>query len=149
MNCRDQKRAISLLVDRELDKESAEALRTHLAHCPECRLLYENVTALDADLRSVMGPSTMPALADRVKERIAAQRENRTPYGLIPQWANAALLTVAVVVAVALGNMAGDSVTDSVLTARSDRSNDLIELFLPEDGSSLVEIVSAVGGEEE
>ena len=66
---------ISPFIDHELDGQSVENLRGHLASCPTCPPLYASVVAASAALSKSRDPDdSIPAnLAKRIRKYLATQ----------------------------------------------------------------------------
>ncbi len=68
-NCREAVARLNQYLDRELNSDEQEVVKTHLAHCPPCLDLFrfeENVlTFVGNRCRETMAP---PALRDRVQK---------------------------------------------------------------------------------
>lgn len=72
MDCEQVLEAVSAALDGELSPTEEAQLEAHLAVCPACRALAEELSALNAALEE-QEPAPPQWLADRVMERIAEQ----------------------------------------------------------------------------
>ena len=95
---------ISAAVDGALSPAQQEKLEAHLALCPECRALYEELTALYAALLD-LPPVEVPAgLTERIMAAVAAEQvlpfapaEKKKPAAHWQRWlASAAVLAVVI-----------------------------------------------------
>jgi len=145
MDCQIYQKEISGLLDGELDDKSAKRLKEHLAVCPTCSAIHERMKALGDNLKAVQASKPSPALAEKVKAAVARERERAEDRLLVPLRAQLPLAAVLVLLAVGLGNLAGQSMTD-LLTA--DRSEEIIELVTVNGDRSFADLVMDVGSEE-
>lgn len=73
-HCDEYLELISAAVDGALSPAEQKKLESHLASCPECRALYEELTALHAAL-SDLPPVEVPAgLTERIMDAVAAEQ---------------------------------------------------------------------------
>lgn len=145
MNCRTFQRQISSFVDAELAPAAAEALRAHLAECPECRSRYERVAALNRALKATPVGRPHPSLAGEVKARIgkaAARRDERRGF---PDWIRVPLAAVIVLLALGLGNLAGRSMFGIVSPQQPES---FLEIVALDTNRSLADMVLEVASEE-
>jgi anti-sigma factor RsiW len=103
-------------VDRELDADSATAVRDHLNGCAPCRQRVAEREALGRLVRS------MPyyAAPDRLRERVSARATASAPVGRLLTWAAAAVLVVSVGGGIALLQSIttrGDAMVDDVVNS--------------------------------
>lgn len=92
MNCEQALEAISAKLDGELDEAGVRELDAHLAGCPECRRIFEELKSID---------DSMQDLSDNVPEelrtRVMAQVEKEPRTGKRqPKWLAGALAAAAV-----------------------------------------------------
>lgn len=74
-HCDEYLELISASLDGALSPEEQEALTAHLASCPECQRLFDDLLSLRAALRD-LPPVEVPAgLKDRVMDAVAAEAE--------------------------------------------------------------------------
>jgi anti-sigma factor (TIGR02949 family) len=142
MDCRERENQISMLLDGELQPSASEELVRHVATCKSCRIVYDGMLALNVDLkasaRDVAMPSNLPA---RIKERISAARNREFDKGLAIIWRQVPIMAMIVLLAIGLGNLAGRSVSDILL---SDRQNTIVQSIMPDTGESLGDLLMDV-----
>jgi len=145
MNCEHYRKRLSKQADRELDRASAEELEEHLAACPECRLFRDGMESLGREIR-VIGVTQLPiGLAERVKGRVARERERRLDSVFIPAWSRVPLVALITLAAVGLGNVAGSSIS-AMFT--SERTDDTVEYLLVSQSPSFADALMDTGNEE-
>src|SRR6476619_5283242 len=110
MHCADAKQAIEQYCDGELDPARGDAVREHLAACPACMRVAEQLDSL----RSVVRDGAMYFTAPDALRRRVAVHASRSPIAalrrrvVLPLWgfagaaATAMALAVSVTIAVAL-----------------------------------------------
>ena len=72
-HCEEYIELISAAVDGALSPREREELDLHLAACPACRSLYEELRSLHAALAAMPPVETPPGLSGRVMDAVAAQ----------------------------------------------------------------------------
>ena len=92
MSCEHVERDLDAYLDRELDAQSAAAIRDHVSGCASCR---RQVAAREALRRLVRAAPYHPA-PDRLRERVLAQIKPSTSMRRVFTWAAAAALVVSV-----------------------------------------------------
>ena len=107
MECHGYQRLISRLVDGELEASLAHELNDHLAGCPACGQIYQRMLELNRGLGSVPSPALKPALAERVKERIADRRRAIEEKEGMRLWVRVPLMAMVAFLALGLGELAG------------------------------------------
>jgi len=85
-NCEQYWELISASLDGALTPEEQRRLEAHLAGCPECRSLWEELSGLEAELRELESPSQ--GFADAVMAAAAATEQD-IPFTNLPQDRNA------------------------------------------------------------
>ena len=75
MRCDDVGVALDARVTGTLDRAGAAALDEHLAGCPECQVLVEDVCRLQAELRLIGSEGPGPRAWDRIAARLEADPE--------------------------------------------------------------------------
>ncbi len=98
-------RHITAYIHKELSPESAERVQRHLASCPRCRELYEQMRFAASAVRRLPHRSAPDSVWERIEARIVAQNPeeaaSRMPTGL--RWqvvvGGAAVLLIALLVA--------------------------------------------------
>ncbi len=142
MDCRERENQISMLMDGELQPSASEELVRHVATCKICRMVYDGMLALNVDLKvstkDVAMPSNLPA---RIKERISAARNREFDKGLAIIWRRLPIMAMIALLAIGLGNLAGNSVSDILL---SDRHNTVVQSMIPDTGESLGDLLMDV-----
>lgn len=89
MNCEKAMELLSAKLDGELDASEEALLAEHLAQCPECRALEQELLSLDAALRTA--EEEPPAeLAENVMASVRRERIRRTNTRRVLIWAAAA-----------------------------------------------------------
>lgn len=73
MDCAAAHIALSAHLDGELTPAEAQELQEHLALCPQCRALQEELSALQELLRQIDMPSPPPELKERVMAHLPPQ----------------------------------------------------------------------------
>jgi anti-sigma factor RsiW len=116
--CTDVETLIALRVDGAATPAEDARLDAHLAVCPDCAALLEEVTTLDAALAARLGGAEPSAAFDAaVRTRIRAER--RAVGGWVPDVLNAAgvlvVLVAAVPTALGWGGAAGVAAAAGVL----------------------------------
>ena len=81
-NCEQYWDLISYSLDGALTEEEQRRLDRHLAQCPDCRAMWEQLSGLDAALMELEAPS--PDFTDRVMAA-AAETEQDIPFTNLPQ----------------------------------------------------------------
>lgn len=99
MNCEQALEAMSARLDGELDEQQTQALEAHLAQCPECRRLFDELSRIDGAVPS-LDAEAPEALTARVMEQV--RREPRRAERRFP-WLAGALAAAAVAAVVILG----------------------------------------------
>ena len=111
MNCRENRKLVSLLIDGELDEKKAASVRGHMADCQACAEFYTGAASLQSDLETSLGVPIPRDLTLRVKASIAREREKASHVFLLPRWVRVPLMAVLVIAAVGLGSLAGQSLS--------------------------------------
>ncbi len=125
MECGKYKEQISLMIDGELDISASEALKAHLADCPECRRFHARLHALNMALGSVSCFAAGPALAERVKERLSRRKSHRFASDSVI-WLKVPVMAMIILLAIGLGNLAGRSISDFITSTGLHSSAELI-----------------------
>jgi len=142
MDCRERENQISMLMDGELQPSASEDLARHVATCKSCRIVYDGMLALNVDLKASATDVAMPSnLPTRIKERISAARNREFDKGLAIIWRRAPIMAMIALLAIGLGNLAGRSVSDILL---SDRQNTIVQAMIPDSGESLGDLLMDV-----
>ncbi len=145
MKCGIYQKEISLFLDGVLDEPVLDALRAHLDACPECRRVYEGMSAVNETLRSGPIPCPHGSLADRVKERIAARGQFHVGGRSIPLWGSVPLVAFLVLAALGIGNLAGQSLTGLVAFERPESR---LELLVADNENSFADVMLDMRGGE-
>lgn len=145
MSCITYQRMISQLVDGELHDSATEEVRSHMNRCDDCRTFYERLLSLNEDFRVVGSVLPNTALAERVKDRIASLEADRTPRQWIPSWVQLPLVAAVLLCALGIGNYAGRSLTELLVSDTQQRG---IELLVMENGQSFADVILDIGQEE-
>ncbi len=93
--CDLARRLLHESLERELVPAESERLEAHLARCPACRELREDLPGLLADLASLPSPGMPPDLREKIRARTV--EAPRTRLGRVALLAAAAMLTIALV----------------------------------------------------
>ena len=145
MDCRDCQQRVSMLVDGELGEVLTEEVTRHLTACPDCRRVYERISHVSDVMRSFADLAPSSTLAERVKARIAVERERGDEKVFLPVWGRVSLMAMLILLAVGLGNLAGRSMNE-MLTV--DHSEQILELIAPSQGQSFSDALITLGTEE-
>lgn len=81
-NCSEYRELISASLDGALTPEEQEKLDAHLSECPDCRTMWEQLSALEPELMELSEPSE--GFADRVLAA-AETLEQDVPFTNLPQ----------------------------------------------------------------
>ncbi len=142
MDCRQRENRISMLLDGELHPSESEELVRHMATCKSCRMVYDEMLALNLDLNASGEHVAMPSnLPTRIKERISAARNEEFDRGLAIIWRRAPIMAMIALLAIGLGNLAGRSVSNILF---SDRQNTIVQAMIPDTGESLGDLLMDV-----
>jgi anti-sigma factor RsiW len=144
MECGKYKEQISLMIDGELSVSASEALKAHMAACPDCRRFHERLDALGIILSSTSSVEPRPALAERIKEGLARRKNHRLERDPV-LWRRVPVMAMIVLLALGLGNLAGRSISD-LLTSGQDHTS--LELIASDSESSLSDALLELGAEE-
>jgi anti-sigma factor RsiW len=115
MSCEVVERDLDAYVDRELDSDSATAIRDHLNGCATCRRRVVERQALG---RLVQATPYYPA-PDRLRARVSARATRSTSVRRLLTWAAAAVVVVSVGGGITLMRSAmtrDDAIVDEVVT---------------------------------
>ena len=85
MRCEDYRELMSERVDDCLDAAGARRLEEHLAACAACRRELAELQETVAALRSLPAAAAPPAMAERVRIRLAGRRGSFTEFVNLPQ----------------------------------------------------------------
>jgi predicted anti-sigma-YlaC factor YlaD len=124
MKCKEIQEKLSAYLDSEIDGDTRSTIERHLAQCAACSKLSERLTSLDEQLRNG-APEPGPLLADRIKNAVFGSEEKLRP-GLA--WFRVPAFALALVSAIVIGNMMGNSLTK--MTA-ADRTAITLEELTP------------------
>ncbi len=145
MECHSYQRLISKLIDGELAAPATQELRDHLAACPECDRMYQQMSAMTRSLESVWTPTPEPGLAGRVKARVADERRAIEQKEGMRSWVRVPLMAMVVLLALGLGNLAGKSMTEII---GSDDAGEALEGIGPDLTQSFADVLIDLGSEE-
>ena len=99
-HCEDYIELISAGLDGALSPAEAEALNAHLAQCPDCRALYDDLAALHAGLAELPFAEPPAELPERIMAAVSAEKVVPLPTKKNLQWkkwmASAAVLALVV-----------------------------------------------------
>lgn len=73
-DCEHWQEMMSCMIDGELDKAELEALKTHIAGCPECAALFEAFSSVSTELGKLEEPPE--SVAPRVMYAIRGKKKN-------------------------------------------------------------------------
>jgi anti-sigma factor (TIGR02949 family) len=133
MDCRDYQQRISALLDGELSDRDAEEVTRHIAACPGCRHAYDRMSQINDLMRSQADLVVRSTLAERVKARVEDERNRREEKAFLPVWGRVSLMAMIILLAVGLGNLAGRSMNQMLMT---DHSQEFLELVAPSKSQS-------------
>jgi len=114
MSCEDVARDLDAYVDRELDADTATAVRDHVSGCAACRRQVSELEALGRLVRSTPYYSA----PDRLRARVSGRTTRLTHARQLLMWAAAAVLVVSVGGGIALMRPAaprGNAIVDDVV----------------------------------
>jgi anti-sigma factor (TIGR02949 family) len=129
MSCEHVERDLDAYLDRELDTESATAVRVHLSGCAVCRRRVAEREALSRLVRAAPYYSA----PDRLRTRVLAQTTRSKSVRRVLAWAAAAVVVVSVGAGMSLLRSAstrGDAIADEVVNShvRSLMANHLFDV---------------------
>lgn len=133
MDCRDYQQRISALLDGELSDRLAEEVTRHMVACPECRRAYDRMSQINELMQSQADLVVRSTLAERVKARVADERKRGEEKAFLPVWGRVSLMAMIILLAVGLGNLAGRSMNQVLMT---DHSQEFLELVAPSQSQS-------------
>ena len=79
MTCNECSSQLSALLDGELTRPEEEALRAHVAACPDCRLALEELQEIDTLLRGRLGPGDLEGQLSAFDQQLAGSATSPTP----------------------------------------------------------------------
>lgn len=103
MNCEQMLELLSARLDGELNQTEEQAVQAHLEQCPECRALWEQISALQFSLDDL---ETIPAPEDFAQGVMARVRQESRRPKVVPLWKHRqvkALMGVAACAALIVG----------------------------------------------
>ncbi|MBM3300784.1 MAG: zf-HC2 domain-containing protein [Deltaproteobacteria bacterium] len=145
MSCRDYERMISLLLDGRLAEASIEELRLHLGRCAECQVLYRRLRSLNEQVEGLERPVPAAELAEKIRQRIASSQADQEHERWVIGWKPVPLLATVVVMALVIGNLAGDSLSPIII---KDRHAQQVELLVTENGQSFSDAILEISNTE-
>ena len=83
MNCEQMLELLSARLDGELNQAEEQAVQAHLEQCPECRALWEQLSALQFSLEDLEILPAPEEFAQGVMARV--RQESRRPK-VVPLW---------------------------------------------------------------
>ncbi len=128
MKCEEIQKQLSVMLDRESSPESSEKLLGHLQTCQTCSAFYEKAQQVNRVMSSAQMVLPNSALANIVKERIAQKRGTASVQKVVSFWKSAPVYAMVVLLAVGVGNMAGNSLTQAIMNSGEENS---LELIIP------------------
>lgn len=129
MSCEHAGRDLDAYLDRELDVESAGALRDHMSECAACRRQVAEREALSRLVRAAPYDSA----PDRLRERVLAQSARPKFIRRVITWAAAAVLVISAGVGTSLLRSAvtqSDAIVDEAVSShvRSLMASHLVDV---------------------
>lgn len=118
MKCKDARKQMIFLSDKENDSMSFDAVRHHLTLCEHCREEYRMIEEIYETIEEEKTEQANPFLFDRILAKIEdpAIKENNS---LIPAWVNnklkLAFATILVIAGIATGIFTGNMVSPKVI----------------------------------
>lgn len=142
MRCENYQKQISRLVDKELDHDSSDLLLNHLQNCPECADFYARLGQVNHVLNSTRLVKPNPELAQRVKESIFQKRSGMVPNEMPVFWKRVPVYALVALLAVGIGNIAGKTLTQTLLDQNAEST---LELIVPNGTEYFSDILSEMG----
>lgn len=146
MQCSTFQKQISMMLDGALDEADAAALKAHMQGCGHCQAFYDRITTIDAALKSAAMASPSPILANRIKANLADQRARRAERDAFPAWSRVPLAALLLLVAIGLGNLAGQSLHEMFTHQRADV---VLDQLIPGQNGWVSDAFMEMGGEEQ
>jgi anti-sigma factor (TIGR02949 family) len=120
VTCEDVARALDAYVDEECDRDTATAVRRHVAECVACQ---ERLAEYDTIGRLVRSVPYYPA-PDRLRSRVSNAIAESRPKWHVPTWAAAAVLAIGIggglfslrSMQQRMGGLSSDTIADEVVT---------------------------------
>lgn len=128
MKCEEIQKHLSVIVDGESPLESSEKLLSHLQNCDACSAFYEKSQQMNRIMNSAQIVLPNSALASIVKERIARKREGSGAWSPVSFWKSAPVYAMVILLALGVGNLAGNSLTQAIMNSGEENS---LELIIP------------------
>ena len=128
MKCEEIQKHLSVIIDGESLLESSEKLLGHLQTCDTCSAFYEKAQQMNRIMNSAQMVLPNSALANIVKERIARKREGASARNPVSFWKSAPVYAMVILLALGVGNMAGNSLTQAIMNSGEENS---LELIIP------------------
>ena len=141
MKCEEIQKQLSVMVDGESSPESSEKLLAHLQTCHECSAFYENARQMNRIMNSAQMVLPNSALANVVKERIARKREGESVWKPVSFWKSAPVYAMVILLALGVGNLAGNSLTKAIMNSGEENS---LELIVPNGTEYLSDIFTEI-----
>ncbi len=113
MRCQEARVLISARLDGELSQQQERELNTHLAGCPACRGLAEELSMLRLSLQALEDEPAPAGLASRVMDRIRASEKGKKAVPLFRRPRVRALACLAACAALCAGLYAASQVRKS------------------------------------
>jgi anti-sigma factor RsiW len=145
MHCSTFQKQISMMLDGALDEATAAALKVHMQGCGNCQAFYNRIVTIDATLNAAAMASPRPVLADRIKAHLADQRAQSAEREPFPAWSRVSLAALVLLLAVGLGNLAGQSLHEMFTHQRADV---VLDQLLFDQNGWVSDAFMEMGGEE-
>lgn len=145
MNCSAFRKQISMLLDGALEESIATTLKVHMEECADCQRFHDRVLAIDGTLKSDAMAFLSPALAEKVKANLAAHRARHAEREFFPAWSRVPMAALIVLLALGIGNLAGQSLTNMLTHQRADA---FLDQLIPDQNGWVSDAFVEMGSEE-
>lgn len=139
MKCEDFQKQISRLIDKELPASSSGALLNHLQACTKCLDFYDKTIEINQVLNSAQVVAQNSALAQRIKDKITQKRRGIVGESVPTFWKRAPVYALVALLAVGVGNIAGKTLTQAILSQNPETN---LELMIPNGTEYVSDIFS-------
>ena len=127
MNCDSVREKLNVYLDDELEGPQREAVREHLADCPDCSLCYEELKKLDQDLHSALLTDVDPSdeftreLLDQAEREFPGRVSTERKTGFTPAGAGTLIAGLTLVLGLFIGGYLGIGFLEFVTFSTTER----------------------------